>query len=808
MFGLGVAELAVLVVLVGGSPLPLGLPPLAADPLIERATPKECLFYTSWNGTAAPDPKSDNAVEQLLAEPEVQEFGQELAAQIQKTLTGAAKGDPRAAVLADTVPVLLKTLARRPGAFYVSDVTVAPTQSVSAALVVSAGDEGPKLREALARLEGLLAGELGDRAKIEPAEIAGVELKRLALPGGAPAMLWGFRGELFILAVGEQETKSLIERLANKHDTPEWLSDIRDELEADRPVGTMYVNLAKILELAKPFISDPSVATALDTLGISKLDYLAVMQGLEDEGLVARTLLAIDGEPSGLLKLIPAKPLALEDLNFVPRKSTFALVARFDLEDAYRTGLAIATALDPKSAERFQENLGQAEQQFGLRLVDDLLKPLGDRWTLYSSSEEGGSLWTLGGLVASITLDDASRFTATHDRLLAMAQNIINGQPKPPAQIRQSTVDGVKVYTVQPNVPFFMAPSWAITKDRVVFTLNRQMMRAVLRRPSHGKSLAGDEDVAETIKEGPSVFSYQDTAELVASIYPLLQILEPLVNGTLAQQGVEFELPTLPSLSVLRRHLKPAIGTLQSTDDGFLSEQYTTVPVGLNMATTIPFTVGLALPAIQKAREQGRRQAATNNLRQLELALINVDSLDGHLPAPAINDDAGKPLLSWRVAILPILGEEQLYRSFHLNESWDSPHNRQLLGRMPKAFGDAAHPELAAAGRTRYEMPVGPGTLFSGGRGPSLGNIPDGSSNTIMLLQAPPEAAVEWTRPQDLTIDPKNPTASLKLAPSGQIQVGMADGSVQTIGGAIDVGNLRRLFDPADGQVVDNGPLR
>jgi hypothetical protein len=29
----------------------------------------------------------------------------------------------------------------------------------------------------------------------------------------------------------------------------------------------------------------------------------------------------------------------------------------------------------------------------------------------------------------------------------------------------------------------------------------------------------------------------------------------------------------------------------------------------------------------------------------------------------------GKPLLSWRVAILPYIGHDELYRQFHLDES-------------------------------------------------------------------------------------------------------------------------------------------
>ena len=48
----------------------------------------------------------------------------------------------------------------------------------------------------------------------------------------------------------------------------------------------------------------------------------------------------------------------------------------------------------------------------------------------------------------------------------------------------------------------------------------------------------------------------------------------------------------------------------------------------------------------------------------------------------------GTPLLSWRVAILPYMGESEkaLYSQFKLTEPWDSPHNKGLLAKMPKVY--------------------------------------------------------------------------------------------------------------------------
>ncbi len=46
-------------------------------------------------------------------------------------------------------------------------------------------------------------------------------------------------------------------------------------------------------------------------------------------------------------------------------------------------------------------------------------------------------------------------------------------------------------------------------------------------------------------------------------------------------------------------------------------------------------------------------------------------------------DENGKPHLSWRVHILPFMDERELFEQFHLNESWDSPHNSALISQLP-----------------------------------------------------------------------------------------------------------------------------
>ena len=87
--------------------------------------------------------------------------------------------------------------------------------------------------------------------------------------------------------------------------------------------------------------------------------------------------------------------------------------------------------------------------------------------------------------------------------------------------------------------------------------------------------------------------------------------------------------------------------------------------------------MGMLLPAVQQAREAARRVESANLLRNMAIAVHNYHDAYGHFPTNIVDAD-GKPLLSWRVAILPFIEEMNLYDQFRLDEPWDSEHNIKL----------------------------------------------------------------------------------------------------------------------------------
>jgi hypothetical protein len=109
------------------------------------------------------------------------------------------------------------------------------------------------------------------------------------------------------------------------------------------------------------------------------------------------------------------------------------------------------------------------------------------------------------------------------------------------------------------------------------------------------------------------------------------------------------------------------------------------------------------------------------------------------------------------VLLLPYLEGDRLYQQFHLDEPWDSPHNKKLLDRTPRCY----EPALGGndqPGLTRYQVFVGPGTAFERD-GLTWDDFPDGLAGTFLVVEA--GEPVPWSQPADLVYAPDKPLPPL-----------------------------------------------
>jgi hypothetical protein len=183
------------------------------------------------------------------------------------------------------------------------------------------------------------------------------------------------------------------------------------------------------------------------------------------------------------------------------------------------------------------------------------------------------------------------------------------------------------------------------------------------------------------------------------------------------------------------------------------------------------------------------RSPNTNNLKYLALAMHAYHDFHGTFPPSALYDKQGNALLSWRVLILPFLEEKDLYRQFHLNEPWDSPHNSSLLKKMPKVFLHPKQPPGADPFTTNYLALVGEGAAFEGRAGVNVAEFTDGTANTLFLVES--AGGVPWSKPEDLHYSSDTPLPRIGgIYPDG-FTAALADASVRFISIAASEKTLR-----------------
>jgi len=216
--------------------------------------------------------------------------------------------------------------------------------------------------------------------------------------------------------------------------------------------------------------------------------------------------------------------------------------------------------------------------------------------------------------------------------------------------------------------------------------------------------------------------------------------------------------------------------------------------------------IALLLPAVQAAREAARRSQCTNNLKQLALAMHNYHDTYKCFPPAYVADEDGRPMHSWRVLLLPYLEQQPLYEQYNFDEPWDSPANLALADIMPDVFRCPSDPSTPFS-NTSYAMIVGPGTLFDGTRPCRIADISDGTSNTIMLVEAA-GSGINWMEPTDLDVQKlalgiNNPSGQgIRSYHPGGANVAMCDGSVRFISATINPQTLKALITKAGGEPV------
>lgn len=213
-------------------------------------------------------------------------------------------------------------------------------------------------------------------------------------------------------------------------------------------------------------------------------------------------------------------------------------------------------------------------------------------------------------------------------------------------------------------------------------------------------------------------------------------------------------------------------------------------------------------------REGARRERCEYNLAGLYRATNEYVEATGYYPPAYTQDVEGRRLHSWRVLLLPFLGEEELYSQIRLDEPWDSEWNSQFWTQTPNVFLCTSMPThdgkeykgMTETDRCAFSCVLGETTLFApDGASASPAALVDGASNTILYVER--KSPCNWMDPtSDLTFEevvaenakPESERVNFGSWHGAGEYVVLCDGATRFLSEKVDETVLRLLLGASD----------
>ncbi len=175
------------------------------------------------------------------------------------------------------------------------------------------------------------------------------------------------------------------------------------------------------------------------------------------------------------------------------------------------------------------------------------------------------------------------------------------------------------------------------------------------------------------------------------------------------------------------------------------------------------------------------------NMARIAKALLNYEDKYKSLPPAYTADEHGNSMHSWRVLVLPFLGEEELYEAYDLNEPWNGPNNRKLASRIPTVYfcpGDRSR----APTDTSYVAVVGAETNWPGATAMTTAQLYKGKSNSVAIVETA-QSGIHWMEPRNIPWSPhiqRDLISRCMTSHKGGSNVAMFDGIVTFVSKDVD----------------------
>ena len=725
----------------------LAWPPGDRDQGVFNCAPEKCVVYVSWESTGEYD-LSANPTEAYIGQPEIQASLEKLKSAIIKAIKKEEDDSPIAQAILKNKPDLF---LKQPAALFVSWADVENKKFAAGAVMKLGATED----SAGAVIDALINSE--SDIEYVPFEVEGAQCYSFD-DGWGYIIQFGIVNNYLLVAAGEMKIADLVKNMQTP--PPAWLKEIDQRIGIERPSFTSHVDISQWVKIFLQFMEEDNAASEEDSekvrdvfelLRVSEFETLQYQSGMNSDGFNQVAHLNHASPNEGLMSAFSTETFKEADVAAIPEETSLTFAMKIAPEKILSMTKQIIKKTAPGGLGDYDQAVLDAKERFGFDLEEDLIKSLDGTAFLYTDRS-----LTSPKVVAAVRVKDPAKFTKFYDSLnIQLEKKLVqSGMDFQKVEKKDQTFFEVKL-------PNRMQVCYGLVDDTLYLCNSVRGISSHLRKKDRDSGkLIQTPRFLKHFEQGRSDgfkgivgFSEYDLRQVLEMGLPMAKLM---FQNQMDRDVFDFTLDDLPGVEVLVNGLRPSTSLIYRTDTGLAMKGVNDLPLGFDLPTT-GIMIGMLLPAVQQTRAAARRVTSLNNLRQLALALLNYESAHGHFPPAYSVDDDGNPLLSWRVAILPFMEQNNLYEQFHLDEPWDSPHNLTLADQMPEVF---KHPGLKLKkNQTAYVAPVGKDSILSAGPinetgdGNGFDAITDGTSNTLLLVAVDEENAVDWTSPNDLPYD-------------------------------------------------------
>ena len=706
-----------------------------------------------WNECGKLDPEG-NGSEKWFSDPRLQGSLKKL----KQAIVTLAKEQAPPLVARFATDVGWKLLSKA-GVIEIESVDV-PNQTGKATLIVRLGDD-----------EKLIADFLNDMmVEVEVESVIVGEEKLWPIPNAPIPITVGIHSGHLVAAVGPGQWEAVTQRIDESLSAPEWLTTRMDAVPIARRGQFGFVSIESFMAILPPeAVESPEFQRVRETLKLDGIKSFSITSGTDSISNVSMVYLEADKE-EGLASIMDVSGIERSKLKEIPGDAISAVAVRF----SPKTIMELLRSTVPP--EFFERGLEEFASESGLDLERDIIDHLEGTIRTYQS-----------GVVINpkqmgmVRIKDELKFKKSLERINEVMRRLAEEQN---LEFYEGEKGGIQTWGIK---NFGVSAYWAVHQGELYISTNSRAIGSHIRKAASGSKSSildtelGKQVLAESKSlglEGPIMVQHYDFDQIVETVVPLIQGAFAFLPPE-AKDMIDFgpdDFPPIESLLGLRN----TNSMMFKSNSGYVGISRYDTPVAFELSTVavVGVGVGMLLPAVQQAREAARRTASMNNQRQLVLAMHNYHAANDSLPPAYTVDEEGNPLLSWRVAILPYMEQQELYDQFHHDEPWDSDHNIQLLEKMPEFL---KNPSMdGQSGWTDYVAPVSDDSVLSPGVGSDFDSITDGTANTVMVMEVGASQQVPWTSPQDIEIDMLE-SLELDNGHPGSVICAMADGSVRMV---------------------------